>query len=284
MVAKGRPPTLNCSWNALGVELFPISPGWKTDLGILSLSGSEIETFDDHLVVRTPTNPEYHWGNCLLVLDPTAVDESEKWVDRYRAVFPNNEWIAVGLPQMPSNEAGWDKQGITLEQLDVLTTSSLPKAHPLPAGYTSQHFAEQDWEALTRREISNLLAEGGYEPAATEAFAVESNASRQRLCADGSAAWFGAYIEDELVASLGIVKCAMTARYQSVETSEAHRRKGLTSHLLGLAASWSHEQGCNRWVIVTEETNAAGRVYRRAGFSPDISEVNAYRKPRSGVV
>ena len=258
--------------------MFTISPGWETDLSILALGGSEIETFDNHLVVRTPTNPEYHWGNCLLVLDPASVDLNEKWVERYRSVFPNNNWIAIGLPQMPSNVAAWNKQGITLEQLDVLSTSSLPKSQPLAGGYSSRHFDEQDWETLTRREISYLLAEGGYEPAATESFVIESNSSRRRLCAEGNAAWFGAYLEDELVASLGIVKCGTTARYQSVETSEAHRGKGLASHLLGLAASWSQEQGSKRWVIVTEETNAAGRVYRRAGFTPDISEVNAYKK------
>ncbi len=258
--------------------MFTISPGWKTDLDILALGGSEIEKFDDHIVVKTPTNPEYHWGNCVLVLDPASVDMSVRWVQRYRSVFAHNEWIAIGLPQMPSNVAAWKEQGIVLEQLDVLSTSSLPKSHSLPDGYTSRHFEEQDWETLTRREISTLLAEGGYEPAATEAFAIESNASRQRWCSSGDAAWFGAYHEDELVASLGIVKCGTAARYQSVETDEAHRRKGLASHLLGLAASWSQKQGCESWVIVTEETNAAGRVYRRAGFLPDISEVNAYKK------
>lgn len=266
---------------ALGDTLFTISPGWKTDLEILALGGSEIETFDDHLAVKTPTNPEYHWGNCLLVLDPSSVDESEKWVERYRSVFPSNDWIAIGLPQMPSNVAAWEKQGVALEQLDVLTTSSLPKEQPLPQGYTSRHFEEQDWETLTHREISFLLSEGGHEPTAIEAFVIENNASRQRLCADGDAAWFGAFLEGELVASLGIVKCETTARYQSVETSDSHRRKGLASHLLGLAASWSKEQGCETWVIVTEETNAAGRVYRRAGFRSDIPAVNAYLKQLS---
>lgn len=258
--------------------MFAISPGWRTDLEILALGGSEIETFDDHIIVRTPTNPEYHWGNCLLVLDPASVDKDEKWVERYRTAFPNNDWIAIGLPIMPPNVTAWEKQGITLEQLDVLTTNSLPQSQPLPDGYTSRHFDEQDWGTLTRREISYLLAEGGYETAALEAFAIERNSSRRKLCATGDAAWFGAYLEDELVASLGIVRCGNIARYQSVETNEAHRRKGLASHLLGLAASWSQRKGSESWVIVTEEANAAGRVYRRAGFSPDISEVNAYKK------
>lgn len=255
-----------------------ISPGWETDLDILALSGSSVETYVDHLVVRTPANPDYHWGNCLLVLDSSSVDDCEAWVARYKAAFPGNDWIAIGLPKMPSNLEAWERQGIVLEELDVLSTRVLPKLQPLPEGYVSRHFRETDWETLSRQEVASLLAEGGYEPLSTETFVIEQNSTRRKLCADGNAAWFGAFFEDELVSSLGIVKCGTTARYQSVETLESHRRKGLASHLLGLAASWSKEQGCENWVIVTEASNDAGRVYRRAGFNSDIAVVNAHRK------
>ncbi len=81
------------------------------------------------------------------------------------------------------------------------------------------------------------------------------------------------------MADLGIVRCGTTARYQSVSTDEAHRRHGLAAHLLGVAARWSAEQGCDRWVIITESTNPAGRVYRSVGFEPDVGNAQAYRKP-----
>lgn len=179
---------------------------------------------------------------------------------------------------MPVDAAAWEDQGITLEHLDVLSASSPPQWQSLSAGYISRAFTEQDWGALTRREIADGLAAGGYDPAVIEEFVVETNAARRRLCAAGNAAWFGAFFDGELVANLGIVKCGTVARFQSVETQEPHRRRGLAAHLLGRAADWSLEQGCQNWVIVTEETNAAGRLYRRAGFTPDASMVNAYRK------
>jgi GNAT superfamily N-acetyltransferase len=81
------------------------------------------------------------------------------------------------------------------------------------------------------------------------------------------------------VADLGIVRCGTTARYQSVGTDLDHRRRGLASHLLGVAAAWAGERGCDRWVIVTEATNPAGRVYRRLGFAPDVGSAQAYRPP-----
>ena len=108
----------------------------------------------------------------------------------------------------------------------------------------------------------------------------ETNTARQRLYQEENAAWFGAFSGEDLVANLGVIKCGKTARYQSVETHPDHRRKGLASHLLGIAATWSEQKACDKWVIVTEETNEAGRVYRRAGFKPDVPTVNAYRKPK----
>jgi GNAT superfamily N-acetyltransferase len=154
----------------------------------------------------------------------------------------------------------------------------LPKQRPLAPGYTARIFQEHDWETLTARELAEGLTEGGYESAVIESFVLETNANRKQLVDSGKAAWFGAFLEGEIVANLGMVICGETGRYQSVETNISHRRKGLASHLLGLAAIWSQDLGCKNWVIVTQETNDAGRVYRRAGFSPDISAVNAYKK------
>ena len=81
------------------------------------------------------------------------------------------------------------------------------------------------------------------------------------------------------MADLGIVLCDSTARYQDVGTDAAHRGRGLATHLLGVAAQWAAGRGCTQWVIVTEETNAAGRVYRGVGFAPDSGSISAYRHP-----
>lgn len=211
-------------------------------------------------------------------MDSGSAAHAEQWIHRYNEVFPDNQWVAIGLPQMPANVEQWIGHGVTLEQLDVLSTDTLPKKQPLAAGYTARIFQEHDWETLTKRELAEGLSEGGYEPSVIESFVLETNANRKQLVDSGRAAWFGAFFDDEMVANLGMVVCGETGRYQSVETNISHRRKGLASHLLGIAAIWSHERGCKNWVIVAQETNDAGRVYRRAGFSPDVSAVNAYRK------
>ena len=41
--------------------------GWRTDLALLEISGSVLEDRGDHLVVRTPDNPTFWWGNFLML-------------------------------------------------------------------------------------------------------------------------------------------------------------------------------------------------------------------------
>ena len=120
---------------------------------------------------------------------------------------------------------------------------------------------------------------GEYEPGSHETFVRARMASQRALSERDVAAFFGAFADGVLVADLGIVRCRTTARYQSVGTDAAHRRCGLASHLLCVAARWAAGYGCDQWVIITEATNPAGRVYRSVGFEPTVSNAQAYRRP-----
>jgi GNAT superfamily N-acetyltransferase len=252
---------------------------WATDLAVLKLTGSDVQEFEDHIVVKTPSNPNYHWGNCLLVLDHALAGQSQLWVSKFHQQFPDADWISIALPVMPKNAEDWESQGISLELLEVLQTNELPKSFPLPNGYQVRALEGDDWGLLSQKEIEENLISKMYEPKEYEDFITQNNQIRMSLCEKGKAAWFGAFLDNELVANLGIVVCETTARYQSVETHISHRRRGLASHLLGVAARWSGDRGCDNWVIATEATNDAGRVYKRAGFESVIGSVNAYKPP-----
>ena len=103
--------------------------------------------------------------------------------------------------------------------------------------------------------------------------------ARRALSERNVGASFSAFTSIVLIADLGVVRCGTTARYQSVGTDREHRRRGLASHLLGVAGRWAADQGSDQWVIVTEDTNPAGRAYRSLGFEPDAGNARAYRKP-----
>jgi len=256
-----------------------LPPGWATDLAILEHSGSIVEDRMDHLVVRTPDNPDFYWGNCLFVMDERAVNAAGRWVKAFHSAFPAAGWVAIGLITMPVDQDAWVAQGLELERDDVLTTRTLPLQTPLPEGYVVRRFAGDDWAQSVARSVTENDRTREAEPRSFRRFATAQAQARRALSDRDISASFGAFAHDVLVADLGIVRCGRTARYQSVGTEQDHRRRGLAAHLLGVAARWAGDRGCDRWVIVTEATNPAGRVYRRVGFEPDIGNAQAFRKP-----
>jgi GNAT superfamily N-acetyltransferase len=255
------------------------SPGWATDLAILELTGSALEDRGTHLLIRTPDNPDFHWGNCVFVTDEDAVDDAGRWVKTFQSAFPDATWVAIGLVRMPDSRDAWADQGVDLEPDDVLTTRALPRQTPLADGYTVRRLDGHDWKQSVALSMAENLRTGKYDPSTHERFAQGKARMQRGLSERDVGARFGAFADDVLVADLGIVCCGTTARYQSVGTDEAHRRRGLASHLLAVAGRWAADHGCDQWVIVTEPTNPAGGVYRSLGFEPDAGNARAYRKP-----
>ena len=281
-----------------------LSPGRRTDLGVLRLQGAEITDRGDHLVIRSPRNPLFHWGNFVLVTtgDPSDAD---RWLGVFATEFPDAEHVAIDLPSMPDS-AAYAAHGVSIETDDVLASTNLPQLRALPEGYAARELrTDDDWERQIRRNVEDNLATGEHEPLGYERFSRDQAVGRRALVEAGNAAFFGAFANqrwsrrvgersggtrlevppngDELVADLGIVLLGDTARYQSVGTAPEHRRKGLAGHLLGMAARWAGERGAREWVIVTGATNPAGRLYRSLGFTEAAQNVQAYRAP-SGVV
>jgi GNAT superfamily N-acetyltransferase len=251
--------------------------GWATDLAVLEHTGSDIEDRGDHLIVRTSRNPTFHWGNCLLVTDPDAVDGARRWVPTFQEAFPSATWIAIGLARMPDDVASWAAHGVELELNDVLATTTLPRQTPLPTGYVVRRIAGDDWEQAVALATAENDRTGAYERSSYERFARARAQTERALSERDIGAFFGAFADGVLAACLGVVRCGTTARYQNVSTDAAHRRRGLASYLLGVAARWAADHGCVHWVIVTDAGNPAGRVYRSVGFEPEAANVQAYR-------
>ena len=242
---------------------------------MLRLSGASIEDRGDHLVVTSPDNPGYHWGNFLLVTDPQARNDASRCVGLFRATFPDARHLCIGLPAEPDPEP-WAAFGLPVTSDEVMSTTTLPAQRPAPDGYSippaahpgpvgcrcgGEHRGERPHRGGARGRVPGLRD--------------WRMRSRAELSERGAAAFFGAFVGDECVSNLGIVLCGkdaqgrVVARYQSVQTAVDHRRRGLAGHLVGVAAGWAADRGAQRWVIATESDNPAGRLYRSLGFAPD---------------
>lgn len=265
---------------ATGASGAGLPPGWHTDLAVLRHGGSMIEDRGDHLVIRTPRNPGYHWGNLILVTDPTECGDARRWVSTFDAEFADAGHLAIGLAAMPAEEP-WRELGLEVETDVVLSTRAVPQQRPLDPAYSARELAGADWEQSLDLAVRSNVLTGEYPSEDTLAFMRTDTETRKDLVARGLAAFFGAFHDGLLVADLGIVLCDGIARYQNVGTDAEHRRRGLAGHLLGVAARWAGDRGCDQWVIITEATNPAGRLYRSVGFEPDIGNVQVYQARRN---
>ncbi len=251
--------------------------GWHTDLAVLRLGGSTVADRGDHLVIRTPQNPGFYWGNFVLVTTPGPVGDPEGWVATFEREFPDAPHRAVGMVAPPSEPAAWEALDLELEHDDVLATDTCPEPTPVPQGYLVKQIEDAiEWEQSTGLRISEFAEDSEHEAE----FERRSTDRRIAMSAAGDSAWFGAFEGDRLAAELGIVDCGEgVARYQAVVTAEAHRRRGLAGHLLGAAAAWAAERGARTWVIVAEDGSAAARLYRARGFVPADRGHRATRRP-----
>ncbi|MFD0539584.1 hypothetical protein ACFQY7_43375 [Actinomadura luteofluorescens] len=69
------------------------SLAFRTDLLLRRLAGSVVIDHPSHLVVRTPANPHFWWGNFVLV-PPHALPAAP---DLFAAEFPEASHLAIGV-------------------------------------------------------------------------------------------------------------------------------------------------------------------------------------------
>ncbi len=75
------------------------SLAFRTDLAMLEHSGSLVEDRGTHLVVRTPDNPSYWWGNFLLLATAPADTPTrpQAWLATFEAEFPEARHRTFGV-------------------------------------------------------------------------------------------------------------------------------------------------------------------------------------------
>jgi GNAT superfamily N-acetyltransferase len=257
------------------------SLGYRTDLMIRAMEGSEVADHRDHVVVRSPASPAFWWGNFILLAAPPAPQETARWLARFAEEFPAADHVALGIDATEPHAAdrsGLIEAGLRVERTTVMTASTVHE--PSRPNHDAQYrplAGEQDW----RRSLELRLAtdEAG-EPYTTRAFYEQRTADARRLAENGHGAWFGAFAGDRLVAQLGVFSDGSgIARYQNVETHPAWRRKGLAGTLVWRAGRYAADElGARTLVIVADPRGDAVRIYRSAGFTEAEAQI-AFERP-----
>jgi len=257
------------------------SVGYRTDLMIRVLEGSLAEDRGDYLVVRSPSNPTYWWGNFLLLAEPPGPGEASSWVATFKREFPGAQHVALGIDVTEIGAidvAGLVAEDLRLERSAVLTAQELVEPPRPNRTATYRELAgDDDWRRAA--ELRAVVNQG--EPGGDPEFVQARVAAEQALTEAGHGAWFGAFVGGELVAQLGLATDGSgVARYQNVETHPDWRRQGLAGTLVWHAGRLGLDAlGASTLVIVADPHGAAIQVYRSVGFADAETQIGFERQP-----
>jgi ribosomal protein S18 acetylase RimI-like enzyme len=257
------------------------SLGYRTDLALRVLEGAEVTDRGDCLVVRNPDNPDFWWGNFILIGEPPGPGTAAGWLARFAAEFPAARHIALGVDSTDEDvpvPPEFPAAGLEVRRLTVLTCGTVQRPpHPGAGAEIRPLETDADWRQSLDLGIRCFGDDGSQE------YTVRRAAARRRLTRQGRGAWFGAFRDGRLLAQLGLVDAGGGyARYQDVVTDPAARRQGLAGTLVWHAGGYGREAlGAGTFVVVADPADAAIRVYRACGFADRESQFS-FERPSGG--
>jgi ribosomal protein S18 acetylase RimI-like enzyme len=254
------------------------SLGYRTDLIFPAYEGEVIDR-GDFLVIRTPANSAFFWGNYLLFPKPPQDGDYRKWRDLFAQEVG-------GPPEIEHQAFGWDSPegnegivqpflhaGFRLDRSVVMTSDRLrPPARLSDFVSIRPLKTVADWEQALENQI--LCRDLEFEETGYRVFRRRQMDRYRKMVESDLGDWFGAFADERLVADLGIFRDEDIGRFQSVETHPKFRRRGIGGTLAfeaGRQAIAKHN--LNTLVIVAEEESSAARLYRSIGFTPVEKQV-----------
>jgi ribosomal protein S18 acetylase RimI-like enzyme len=260
------------------------SLGLQTELIFHRFDG-EVTDRGDYLLIRTPSNPNYHWGNMLMFAGPPRPGDFRRWEELFRAE----------LGDMPHRVFGWDmpplesaapgpapgdmadelllgevapflEAGFRLERTVVLTAGAV-RGPPRPNSEVEVRplRTAREWdEAL---ELGVTCRDARYGEAGYRTYLAPKMQTYRRMQGSARGSWFGAFVDGRMVADLGIFGEGGVARFQSVKTHPDFRRRGICGTLVAAAGRYGlAELGARKLVMLADPGYHAAGIYESVGF------------------
>ena len=248
------------------------SIGYATDLMLASFDG-EISRGNGYIAVRTPSCPLLWWGNFVLFADAPKASQVESWEATY------DDEVGRG-PEIKHRNLAWDatddeqgaattfvSRGYALARnVFLMTDETIPSKHHRDDTEVRPIQSDDEWLRALKIEQESLDPERV--PRKFRALQTQQMRRNQRLTRNGFGNWFGAFIDGEMVATMGLFVKKGLARCQGVATARAHRRKGYCSTLVHEVCSYGFTRmGTQQVVVMTEPDTPAERIYESVGFT-----------------
>jgi RimJ/RimL family protein N-acetyltransferase len=272
-----------------------LSLGWRTELIFARFDAQVIER-RDFLLVRTPHNPTFFWGNYLLFDHSPREGDAARWLAAFNREIARRQsesrHLAFGIDGAASFDLPADSAalGVKMFPSTVLTMRSEQLRAPrrtLAAQFTMRPLRLPD-EAAQAVEHQVQSDAGGYEPAGYRMFRERQMQRYGRMAQASLGKWFGIFaatpVGERLVADCGLFRDGFGAhalgRFQHVSTHPDWRRQGLCSVLIHAVCRHGFEVlGLESLVIVADPHDVAIGLYESLGFERNHSTGHLERRP-----
>lgn len=270
-----------------------LSLGWQTDLIFARFDGIVIER-PDCVVVRTPGNPLYYWGNCLILPRPPRDAELAHWLARFEQEVgrhlpdagPGAGHVAIGFDATGPHEplASWQAAGFEIFASAQLAAAPAELRAASRALAPEFRFAPLDLSRPEQRAAAvDLQCAGndmGFEPAGYREYRERQMQRYAAMQAAGLGRWFGIWRGGQLLADCGLFRDGALGRFQYVGTHPDWRRRGLCTALIAGASRFGVEQmGLGRLVMCADPDDVAIGIYESLGYRREGLYWGAQRRP-----
>jgi RimJ/RimL family protein N-acetyltransferase len=258
------------------------SLGYRTDLFLASLDGEVIDR-GAYLVIRTPTNPDFWWGNYLLYREPPPSGAVARCLAEHARELPAAPTVLLAwdAPDERGPVDAFAAAGLEIDESVILTADAV---RPPPRVAREARLAPLDgtgdWEAAAEALTAAFADKRAGSIDDLRRFIERQLARYQAIQARGEGRWFGARIDGQMAGCLGVVKIGELGRFQLVGTDPRFGRRGVCGSLVHHAARFAFDTfGCRTLVMAADATYHAARVYESVGFAPTERLFAAIRKP-----
>ncbi|MBC7712398.1 MAG: GNAT family N-acetyltransferase [Rhizobacter sp.] len=247
---------------------------------IFARNESEIIERESYIVVKTLSNPGFHWGNYLIFKKAPVEGDIVNWMNIFERKMSHYKefkhyvfaWDELSEPR--SEE--YLTHDFELQKSVSLQTSTLT----YPKHYNSKIIVRtlestEDWDAATELQVA--AREERFSGEEYREFKINQSESYKKLIKENRGARFGAFLEGKIVADLGIYFEGDLARYQSAVTDNQYRRQGICATLVYESGMYA----LKNWQIKTLVMEAdpdyhAAKVYESVGFTPKEFSYSLY--------
>ena len=248
-----------------------------TDIDVLPDSAI-VEDRGEYVVVRTPTNPNYFWGNFLHWRRAPRAGDREVWEQAFDEEFGERperhaafSWDVIGEDGAAVTEFG--AAGYRMDRAVALVADPHELVdHPRASREVTVRALDPHGDEALWQEVHDLQLAGrepGHVESNYDTFLSARMRDRRVRFEAGDGAWFVAQLPDGTVAaSCGVVVTEGRARYQAVDTLEQFRRRGIASRLVTEAGRVAIARfGAKQLVIGADAEYHAMPLYESLGFT-----------------